>query len=212
MPDDGNNGFNSDVAFTESVKRAQAARGSREMFQKRVERTDWPDKISNDFAGFIAERDSFYLATASADGQPYIQHRGGPAGFLKVLDEKTLGFADYAGNRHYVSVDNISENDRAHIFLMDYMHQKRVKVWGRLREIEGNDELTAKLIPPGYQARPERVFLFTVTAWDVNCPQHIPRKFDMALVKYQFDKMEAEIAALKAEVARLKVRAEEAAD
>ncbi|MEM7751237.1 MAG: pyridoxamine 5'-phosphate oxidase family protein [Pseudomonadota bacterium] len=203
MMDDANDGFISDVAFTDAVKRAQRARGSRDMFQKRVEKRDWPDKISSDFAGFIAERDSFYLATASADGQPYIQHRGGPAGFLKVLDEKTLGFADYSGNRQYVSIGNLAENDRAHIFLMDYMHQKRVKVWGRLRAVEDDPDLVERLMPTGYQARPERAFLFTVTAWDVNCPQHIPRKFDMDLVKHQFDKMEAEIESLKAEVERL---------
>ena len=204
MPDEPIDGFISDIAFTESVKRAQRARGSRDMFQKRVEKRDWPDKISADFAGFIAERDSFYLATASADGQPYIQHRGGPAGFLKVIDEKTLGFADYSGNRQYVSLGNLAENDRAFIFFMDYMHQKRVKVWGRLSAIEGDPELVDKLMPPGYQARPERVLIFKVSAWDVNCPQHIPRKFDMDLVKHQFDKMTAEIETLKAEVARLK--------
>lgn len=204
MPDDPSDGFIADVAFTDSVKRAQRARGSRDMFQKRLEKRDWPDKISADFAGFIAERDSFYLATASADGQPYIQHRGGPPGFLKVIDEKTLGFADYSGNRQYVSLGNLAENDRAFIFFMDYMHQKRVKVWGRLSAIEGDPELVDKLMPPGYQARPERVLIFKVSAWDVNCPQHIPRKFDMDLVKHQFDKMTAEIEALKAEVARLK--------
>ncbi len=204
MPDDPSDGFIADVAFTDSVKRAQRARGSRDMFQKRLEKRDWPDKISADFAGFISERDSFYLATASADGQPYIQHRGGPPGFLKVIDEKTLGFADYSGNRQYVSLGNLAENDRAFIFFMDYMHQKRVKVWGRLSAIEGDPELVDKLMPPGYQARPERVLIFKVSAWDVNCPQHIPRKFDMDLVKHQFDKMTAEIEALKAEVARLK--------
>ena len=204
MPDDPSDGFIADVAFTDSVKRAQRARGSRDMFQKRLEKRDWPDKISADFAGFIAERDSFYLATASADGQPYIQHRGGPPGFLKVIDEKTLGFADYSGNRQYVSLGNLAENDRAFIFFMDYMHQKRVKVWGRLSAIEGDPELVDKLMPPGYQARPERVLIFKVSAWDVNCPQHIPRKFDMDLVKHQFDKMTAEIEALKTEVARLK--------
>ena len=204
MTDDPTDGFISDVAFTDSVKRAQSARGSRNMFQKRLEKRDWPDEISSDFAGFIAERDSFYLATSSADGQPYIQHRGGPAGFLKVLDEKTLGFADYSGNRQYVSIGNVSENDRAFIFLMDYMHQKRVKIWGRLSVVEGDPELINRLMPTGYQARPERAFLFKVTAWDVNCPQHIPRKFDMDLVKHQIDKMTAEIDALKAEVARLK--------
>ena len=196
--------YNSDVAFSDSVKRAQEARGSRAMFAKGMQRRDWPDTISDDLSGFIAQRNSFYLATASADGQPYIQHRGGAKGFLKVIDRKTLAFADYSGNKQYISVGNLAENDKAHIFLMDYMNQRRVKIWGRIRVVEGDDGLAAKLMPEGYRARPERVFVFEVHAWDVNCQKHIEPKFDLEIVEQATDKMTRRIALLEAEVARLK--------
>ena len=196
--------YSSDIAFSPSVKQAQSARGSREMFEKRIEKRDWPETISDDLAGFIAERDSFYLATSSGDGQPYIQHRGGPKGFLRVIDDRTLGFADYAGNRQYVSVGNLTENDKAFIFLMDYMNQRRVKLWGRIAVVEGDDALTANLMPDAYDARPERVFLFKVAAWDVNCPRHIQPKFDRDIVEMATDKMTRRIQVLEAELARLK--------
>ena len=196
--------FNSDVAFSASVKQAQATRGSREMLEKRMQGRDWPETITDDLAGFIAERDSFYLATASRDGQPYIQHRGGPKGFLRVVDERTLGFADFAGNRQYVSVGNLAENDKAFIFLMDYMIHRRVKLWGRISVVEGDAELTDKLMPDGYEARPERVFLFKLAAWDVNCPSHIRPKFDRDIVELATDKLTRRIQVLEAELARLK--------
>ncbi len=196
--------FNSDVAFSPSVKRAQAARGSRDAFERRMERRDWPDRISEDLAAFIAERDSFYLATASAAGQPYIQHRGGPKGFLKVLDDRTLGFADFSGNRQYISTGNVDENDKAFIFLMDYMNRRRVKLWGRLRVVEDDPQRITDLMPKDYDARAERAFLFTLSAWDVNCSQHIPEKFDRDIVEPATEKLVRRIELLEAEITRLR--------
>ena len=133
------------------------------------------DIVTPELAEFIARRDSFYLATASSDGQPYVQHRGGPRGFLRVLDEHTLGFADYRGNRQYITVGNLRENERAFIFLMDYEAQQRIKIWGRARVVVDDAALVARLMPPDYKAKPERAILFTVEAWDANCPLHIPK-------------------------------------
>lgn len=196
--------FVSDIAFTPSVKAEQEKRGSREGYQNAIERRDWQKNISEDLASFIAERDSFYLATASRDGQPYIQHRGGPKGFLKVHDERTLAFADYSGNRQYVSLGNLAENDRAYIFLMDYANRRRIKIWGRARVIEDDTQLLQSLMPESYKARPERVFLFTIDAWDVNCPQHITQRFDEETVKLATAKLGEQVYLLQAENARLK--------
>ncbi|MFT7622960.1 MAG: putative pyridoxine 5'-phosphate oxidase superfamily flavin-nucleotide-binding protein [Myxococcota bacterium] len=165
----------SDIAFSPAVKAAQEARGSRAGYARSLERRDWPDLITAELADFIAQRDSFYLGTASADGQPYIQHRGGPVGFLKVLDERRLAFADYKGNRQYISLGNLSENPSAFIFLMDYANRRRIKVWGIATFVEAADDpaLTAATADPTYPAAVERVLVFTVHAWDINCPQHI---------------------------------------
>ncbi|MFN5523099.1 pyridoxamine 5'-phosphate oxidase family protein, partial [Bradyrhizobium sp.] len=157
-----------------------------------------------DLADRLAEATSFYLATASADGQPYIQHRGGPKGFLKVLDSRTLAFADFSGNRQYITQGNLSENPRAYIFLMDYAHRRRVKIWGTARVVEDDAALTESLMPGGYRARPEQVILFTIEAWDTNCPQHIPQKFDAADVAEAIVVRDTRIAELEAELARLK--------
>ena len=165
----------SDIAFTPAVKAVQTRHGSRASYARLEERGGWSDRITPELAAFIAERDSFFLGTASADGQPYIQHRGGPKGFLRVLDERTLGFVDYRGNRQYISTGNLAENERAFLFLMDYEHQQRIKIWGRAEAIEDDAALQAKLMPEGYAAKPERVIRFRVEAWDANCPQHIPR-------------------------------------
>jgi predicted pyridoxine 5'-phosphate oxidase superfamily flavin-nucleotide-binding protein len=189
----------SDIAFTASIKAEQARRGSREKLEKMAGKRDWRDTVTEDLAAFIAERDSFYLATASAAGQPYIQHRGGPKGFLHVIDEKTLGFADFAGNRHYVTLGNLAENDRAHIFLMDYAGRQRVKLWGTAKVVEDGADLLARLAPEGYKARPERVILFTITAIDINCPQHIVQRFDEATVRLATEKLAARVAELEAE-------------
>ena len=147
--------------------------------------------------------DTAYLVTASAEGQPYAQHRGGPKGFIRRVDEQTIGFVDFVGNRQYISVGNLAENDRAFLFLMDYAHRRRIKLWGRARVVEGDAELEARLMPAGYQARPEQVILFAVEAWDANCPQHIPQKFDAADVASTISRLQERIATLEAENARL---------
>lgn len=195
----------SDVAFSPSVKAVQARRGSREAFAKAEERGGWRTEITADMAAFVGEVRSFYLATASADGQPYVQHRGGPPGFLKVLDEHTLAFADFKGNRQYITSGNLAENPRAQMFIMDYAQRRRLKIWGRARIVEDDDALLARLWPEGYKARPEQVIVFDVDAWDTNCAQHIPQLFaaeDVARTILQFQarirELEEDVAALKA--------------
>lgn len=174
--------YRSDVAFTPAVKAEQKRYGSRDGYAKMQEKRDWPDAITDDLADFIAARDSFYLATASADGQPYIQHRGGKPGFLKVLDPHRLAFADFAGNRQYITLGNLSENARAHIFLMDYAARRRVKIWGSAGVVGNDPALLERLTDHDYGAAPERAIVFSVTAWDVNCPRHITRRFSEAEV------------------------------
>jgi hypothetical protein len=169
----------SDVAFSRSVKEAQAARGSREGYERAMEHSDWSDRVTPALAAFIAERDSFYLGTASADGQPYIQHRGGPKGFLKVLDAQRLAFADYRGNRQYISVGNLDENDKAFLFLMDYPNRQRIKVWGRAEYVEGDSAVLQRVADLDYGAVPERAVVFHIDAWDSNCPQHITPRYTM---------------------------------
>ncbi|MBV9836030.1 MAG: pyridoxamine 5'-phosphate oxidase family protein [Alphaproteobacteria bacterium] len=193
----------SDVAFTPSVKAAQTRLGSRPLMARNEREHPWRTVITDDLAQFLEHIDSFFLATATADGQPYIQHRGGPPGFLKPLDEKTLGFADFGGNRQYVSVGNLAENDRAHIFLLHYATKQRVKLWGRARIVEGNEALQNLLAMPGYRARIERVILFELTAWDANCQQHITARYSEAEIAPGINKLVARIQELEAEVARL---------
>lgn len=206
----GRQAYSSDVAFTDSVKSIQMRKGSREAYARAEER-GWRTEIDDDLAGFLAEATSFYFATASASGQPYIQHRGGPKGFLKVLDRRTLGFADFAGNRQYITQGNLSENPRAYIFVMDYVHQRRVKIWGKARVVEDDAALMQSLMPKAYRARGEQVILFEVAAWDTNCNQHIPQKFDAGDVAAALAAREARIAQLEAEVAALKREADAAA-
>ncbi len=196
--------FTSDVAFTPTVKAIQARKGSRRGYERMEQGGGWSSEISPELASFIAAQSSVFLATANAEGQPYIQHRGGPAGFLRVLDEKTIGFADFSGNRQYISSGNLTENPKAHLFLIDYAHKQRIKIWGEAKVIEGDDALIATLMPEGYRAKPEQVFLFTVTAWDANCPQHIPQRFEAADVALALKERDEKIAALEAEVFRLK--------
>jgi predicted pyridoxine 5'-phosphate oxidase superfamily flavin-nucleotide-binding protein len=188
----------SDVAFSPAVKAVQMRRGSRAGYARMEERGGWSDRITPELA-FIAARDSFYLGTASADGQPYIQHRGGPKGFLRVLDDRTLGIADYRGNRQYITTGNLAENDRAFLFLMDYANRRRVKVWGRARVVEDDPALLERLMPEGAAGRPEQAILITLEAWDVNCPQHITRRFDEAEV-------EQLVAPLRQRIAELETR------
>jgi uncharacterized protein len=194
----------SDVAFTASVKALQERRGSRKAYSRMEERGGWETRVTPELAAFLRERDSAYLATANSAGQPYIQHRGGPKGFIRVLDDKTLGFADFVGNRQYITTGNLVENDCAFLFLMDYAHRQRVKIWGKARVVENDAELLAKLMPEGYEARPQQAILFTIEAWDVNCPQHIPQKFDAADVTAAVTKLERRISELEVENARLR--------
>ncbi|HLG80709.1 MAG TPA: pyridoxamine 5'-phosphate oxidase family protein [Bradyrhizobium sp.] len=195
--------YASDVAFSPAVKQIQTRKGSREQYAHQEQR-GWRTEVDDNLAAFLAEANSFYLATASADGQPYIQHRGGPKGFLKVLDKHTLAFADFAGNRQYITQGNLSENPKAYIFVMDYAHRRRVKIWGEARVVEDDSALVQSMMPKGYRARGEQVMLFTISAWDTNCPQHIPQKFDAADVAAALAARDARIAELEAEVAALK--------
>jgi len=190
-------------AFTPTVKAIQARKGSRASYQ-RMEERPWRDSVTPDLAAFIAAQTSFFMATATADGQPYIQHRGGPAGFLHVLDDKTLAFADFAGNRQYLTQGNLADNPKAYLFLIDYVNRQRIKIWGTAKVVENDPELLAKLMPQGYEARPEQVIVFTITAWDSNCPQHIPQKLDLADVVAVVAERDKRIAELETEVARLK--------
>jgi uncharacterized protein len=194
----------SDVAFTPSVKAVQQRRGSRAAYARVEAQGGFETEITDELAAFVAERDSAYLATATAAGRPYIQHRGGPKGFIRVVDAHTLGWADYAGNRQYVTTGNLSENDRAFLFLMDHARPARVKLWGRARVVDDDPALVRRLMPDGYRARPEQAVLFTVEAWDVNCPQHIPRKLDAADVEPELARLRARVAALEEENARLR--------
>ncbi len=195
--------YSSDVAFTPSVKALQARKGSRHAYQRMEEKGSWQTGITPELAAFIEAQTSAFLATANAEGQPYIQHRGGPAGFLRVLDEQTIGFADFVGNRQYITQGNLAVNPRAQLFLIDFAHRRRIKVWGTARVVEGDDALTARLMPAGYKARPEQVILFTVSAWDTNCSQHIPQRFEAADVAAALAERDERIAALEAEVKRL---------
>jgi len=199
--------YSSDVAFTPAVKAIQTRKGSREAYAQVERNGGWRTEIDDKLAAFLADTSSFFMATATADGQPYIQHRGGPKGFIKILDKRTIAFADYAGNRQYLTQGNLSENPKAHIFIMDYAHRRRVKIWGEARVIDDDPALLQSLMPKGYRARPEQVILFKIAAWDTNCPQHIPQKFDAADVAQAMSEAAARIAALEAEVATLKAQA-----
>jgi predicted pyridoxine 5'-phosphate oxidase superfamily flavin-nucleotide-binding protein len=196
--------YSSDVAFSPAVKSIQARKGSRAGYAEVERNGGWRTEVDDNLAAFIANTNSLYFATASADGQPYIQHRGGPKGFVKILDRKTLAFADYSGNRQFITQGNLSENAKAHLFLMDYAHRRRVKIWGTARVVEDDPALLASLMPQGYRARPEQVIVFTISAWDTNCPQHIPQKFDAADVAAVLAARDARIAELEAQVAALK--------
>ena len=193
-----------DVAFSPSVKAVQERRGSRSAYERLERNGGWNTKIDAALAEFIAGMRSFYLATASKEGQPYVQHRGGPPGVLRVIDETTLAFADFAGNRQYISTGNLAENPRAMLFLMDYQHRRRVKIWGQARVIEDDPALIARLFPDDYRARPEAAILFTVEAWDTNCPQHIPQMLFAEDVAAATEALKERIAALEAENARLR--------
>jgi len=196
--------YPSDVAFTPAVKAIQTHKGSRQGYASMEERGSWETRITPDLAEFIGRQASVFLGTANAEGQPYIQHRGGPPGFLTVLDDKTLGFADFAGNRQYITLGNLTENPKAFIFLIDYGNRQRVKIWGEARVAENDQELMKKLKPEGYRARVEQAILFTISAWDSNCPQHIPQRFEAAEVKQMLAERDKRIEDLTKELNQLR--------
>src|SRR5689334_20446440 len=194
--------YPSDIAFTSAVKAVQEAIGSRASYTQ-VERRGWRTRVTPDLAEFLAGLDMFYLGTASAEGQPYVQYRGGSPGFLKVLDERTLAFADFGGNRQYLTVGNLSENPKAFLFLMDYANRQRVKLWGTARVVEDDAELLERLRDPDYPGQAERAIVFTVEAWDINCPQHIHQRFSQRQVQPVVEQLQRRIAELEETVANL---------
>ena len=196
--------FASDVAFTDSVKAIQSRKGSRRAYSRMEEGPGWKTTITPDLAGFIATQTSAFIATANVAGQPTIQHRGGPEGFLHVLDERTIAFADFRGNRQFITAGNLAENPQAHLFLVDYETRQRIKIWGKARVVEDDEELIARLMPPDYAAKAEQAIVFTVTAWDANCPQHIPQRIDADAVAKALRDRDRRIAELEMEVARLR--------
>ena len=196
----------SDIAFTPAVKAIQARKGSRRAYARMEEGDGWSTTITPELAEFIAAQTSVFLATANAEGQPYIQHRGGPPGFLRVRDERTIAFADLRGNRQFITQGNLAENPKAHLFLIDYAHRRRIKLWGEARIVENDAALLADLMPEDGKSRGEQVLEFRVLAWDANCPQHIPQRFEAADVARALEQRDRRIAELEAEVARMSDR------
>jgi hypothetical protein len=190
-----------ELAFTPTVKLQQELNGSRRGYARMDEGESHHDALGPNEAAFIAARDSFYMATVSETGWPYIQHRGGPAGFLRVIDEKTMGFADFRGNRQYISVGNLQTDDRAALFLMDYANQARLKILGRARVVDADDRETLdKLVLPDYSARVERGIIIKVEAFDWNCPQHITPRYTLAEIEAAVAPLRKRIAELEAQV------------
>ena len=195
--------YPSDIVFTPTVKALQQARGSRHAYARMEQGRGFQTGITDDMRGFIEAQTTLFMATANLDGQPYIQHRGGPAGFLHVLDENTLAFADFTGNRQFVSTGNLADNPKAQLFLMDYAHRQRLKIWGEAR-VETDPALVERLMPAGYKARAEQAIVFTVKAWDANCPQHIPQLVPVDEVVPAIVERDARIAELEKELAALR--------
>ena len=193
----------SDIVFTPTVKALQRARGSRHAYARMEQGLGWQTTIDDDVRAFIEAQTSVFLATANGEGQPYMQHRGGPAGFLRVLDEHTIAFADFSGNRQFVTTGNLADNPKAQLFLMDYAHRQRIKIWGEAR-VETDPALVARLMPAGYKARAEQAIVFTVKAWDANCPQHIPQLVPVDEVVPAIAERDRRIAALEKEIAALR--------
>ena len=195
--------YPSDIVFTPSVKAQQQARGSRHAYARMEQGRGFRTQIDDEMRGFIEAQTTLFMATANLDGQPYIQHRGGPAGFLHVLDEHTIAFADFTGNRQFISTGNLADNPKAQLFLMDYAHRQRLKIWGEAR-VESDPALVERLMPPGYKARAEQAIVFTVKAWDANCPQHIPQLVPVDEVIPAIVERDARIAELEKELAALR--------
>jgi predicted pyridoxine 5'-phosphate oxidase superfamily flavin-nucleotide-binding protein len=196
--------YSSDIAFTPAVKAVQERKGSRQSYARMEDSGSWKTRITPDLSVFIESQTSAFLATANLQSQPYVQHRGGPPGFLKVLDDQTIGFVDFIGNRQYITIGNLAENPKAHLFLIDYVHRRRVKIWGEARVIEGDAELTSRLMPKGYKARPSQVIVFKALAWDANCPQHIPQRFEAADLAATIADRDQRISELEAQIASLR--------
>ncbi len=196
--------YPSDIAFTPAVKAIQSEKGSRSSYAKMEERGGWQTTVTPDLEAFLADLDMFYLGTANVQGQPYIQYRGGAPGFLKVIDEKTLGFADFGGNQQYISLGNLAENSKAFIFLMDYVHSRRIKLWGNAKVVEGDAALEERLRDPDYPGKVERVILFEIEAWDINCPQHIHKRFPQREVALVVEQLQQRVQELKAQLATLR--------
>jgi predicted pyridoxine 5'-phosphate oxidase superfamily flavin-nucleotide-binding protein len=194
--------FASDVAFTPAVKAVQTRKGSRASYSKVERGRGWQTRVTPDLTDFLAGLDMFYLGTANAEGQPYIQYRGGPPGFLRVVNDTTLGFADFGGNRQYITLGNLSENPKAFIFLMDYANSRRVKIWGNATVVEDDPELLAGLSDPMYPGAVERAILFHIEAWDINCPQHIHRRFSQSMIAPVVEQLQAQIRDLQARLDR----------
>jgi len=193
----------SDIAFTSTVKAIQARRGSRAAYARMEEGEGWNTTITPELAEFIAAQTSVFLGTANATGQPYIQHRGGPPGFLRVLDEQTIAFADLRGNRQFITQGNLAENPKAHLFLIDYAHRQRIKVWGEAHVVEDDAAMPAVLMPKDGKLRGEQILVFRVLAWDANCPKHIPRRFDATDIARALEQRDQRIAELESKIARL---------
>lgn len=196
--------FASDIAFSPAVKAMQDRKGSRSAYARMEEGRGWKTEVTPELQAWLRRLNSFYLATANAQGQPYIQHRGGPTGFLKVLDARTLAFADFSGNRQYISSGNLAVNPQAFLFTMDYAQRRRIKLWGRARVVEDDADLLQRLVDPAYDAQPEQALVFELVTWDANCPQHIPQKFDAAEVEHALRQRDARIQALEQELANLR--------
>ena len=193
--------YPSDVAFTPAVKTIQESKGSRSSYSRMEEGRGWKTTVTPELQEFLAERDMFYFGTSNSEGQPYIQYRGGSEGFLKVIDEKTLGFADFAGNKQYITLGNLSENSKAFIFLMDYAQSRRIKLWGKARVVENDSTLNEQLGDPAYPGKIERVILFEISAWDINCPQHIHKRFSQKQVAPIIEQLQERIAELEEKLA-----------
>ena len=196
-----------DIASTPSVRAAQASMGADHLWQDFKGHRDF-DRFTENEAAFIAERDSFYLATVSETGWPYVQHRGGPRGFLKVVDDRTLAFGDYRGNRQYISTGNLAANERASLFLMDYAHRARLKIYAHIEAValDADPALTALVTVPGYKAKLERIFRVRLEAFDWNCPQHITPRFTEEQVTEAVRPLREKLEALQAEVDALRAR------
>jgi predicted pyridoxine 5'-phosphate oxidase superfamily flavin-nucleotide-binding protein len=192
--------YASDIAFTPAVKSIQAEKGSRSGYAKMEERSGWQTTVTPELTAFLSELDMFYLGTSNAEGQPYIQYRGGSPGFLKAVDEKTLGFADFGGNRQYITLGNLTDNSKAFIFLMDHANSRRIKIWGTARVVEDDPDLLERLQDPEYPGKAERAILFSIEAWDVNCPQHIHKRFPQAVVAPIIEKLQGQVQELQAKL------------